>query len=289
MTHHVRIGPPGRMNSKSIMTNDTRIKIYRPMKRLCTIATALLLCVAARPADAQEYRLQLGNDANRTVRFAVGQSDVIVEGHDSDEIVIRNLDYEEPPERAKGLRALYYSAEDNTGIGLSVEQENGTLNIIQASNDGGEYRLTVPDRVRLMIEQVNWGGGDYDISNYRGEIEILSKNGDVRMENVTGPVILSSTSGDVEIDFSSLSQVNPTSISLVSGFIDITLPADSRADFNLSSISGEIYTNLDIDLQGDTSEMRRIGGNRTIEGTLNGGGVEVGLKTISGEIYLRQK
>lgn len=259
------------------------------MKRLRNILTALLLCTITQGVMAQEYRHQLGNDTDRTVQFAVGESDVIVEGHESDEIVIRNLDYETPPERAKGLRALYYSAEDNTGIGLSVEEENGTLKIIQASKDGGDYRLIVPDRVRLIIEQVNWGGGDYEINNHQGEIEVLSKNGDVKMKGITGPVILSSTSGDVEIEFTRLSQVNPTSISLISGFIDITLPADSQANFRLSSISGEIYTNLDLDLQGSESEMKRIGGNRTIEGALNGGGVDVGLKTISGEIYLRQK
>lgn len=259
------------------------------MRKISILITGLLLGLLTQQGAAQEYRQELGNSANTTVQLAVSQSDVAIEGHDSNEIVIRNLDYEAPPERAEGLRALYYSAEDNTGIGLSVEQENGMLKIVQASKDGGDYRIMIPNRTRLMVEEVNWGGGDFDISNHQGEIEILSKNGDVKMTAVTGPVIISSTSGDVEIDFSSLSQANPTSISLVSGFIDITLPANSKADFKLSSISGEIYTDLDIEMRGDRSEMRRIGGSRQIEGTLNGGGVEVGLKTISGEVYLRKK
>lgn len=251
----------------------------------------LLVCTIAGQATAQEYRQQLANNANNTIQFTVAGSDVVIESHNSNEVVIRNMDYEVPPERAKGLRALYYSAEDNTGIGLSVEQENGMLRILQASKDDGDYRLMIPNKVRLTIEEVNWGGGDFEIHNHQGEVEILSKNGDIKMTGITGPVILSSTSGDVEIDFSSLSQVNPTSISLVSGFIDITLPLDTKADFKLSSISGEIYTDMDIDLRGGDNEgnMQRIGGNRMIEGTINGGGVEVGLKTISGEIYLRKK
>tara|TARA_R100001143_G_C3360727_1_gene135369 strand:+ start:14205 stop:14993 length:789 start_codon:yes stop_codon:yes gene_type:complete len=262
------------------------------MKKTIILITTLLLALMVQKTVAQEYRHDIGNSPDMTVEIAVGQSDVTIEGHDSNELIIINLDYEEQqePERAEGLRALYYSAEDNTGIGLSVEEENGTFRIIPASRDDGEYRVMIPNRIRLMVEQVNWGGGDFEISNHSGEIEILSKNGDIKLSNITGPVTASSTSGNVEIDFSTLNQENPTSISLVSGFIDITLPASSAANFNLSSISGEVYTDLEINLQGRGDNlMNRLGGGGQITGTLNGGGVEVGLKSISGDIYLRGK
>lgn len=258
------------------------------MKKSITFIITFMLALLVQLVQAQEYRHDLGNSPEMSVEFSVGQSDVIIEGHDSNEVVIENLDYEEVPERAQGLRALYYSTEDNTGIGLSVEEENGILRIIPASRDDGEYRIMVPNRVRLMVEQVNWGGGDFEISNHRGEVEVLSKTGDIIMSNITGPITASSTSGDCEIEFSELSQANPTSISLVSGFIDITLPSNSNANFNLSSISGEIYTDLDIELEGsDDNSMSRLGGGGQISGTLNGGGVEVSLKSISGDIYLR--
>lgn len=258
------------------------------MKKTITFIITLMLALVAQWVQAQEYRHNLGNSPELNIEFAVGQSDVTIEGHDSNEVVIENLDFEDRPERAQGLRALYYSAEDNTGIGLSVEEENGTLRIVPASRDDGEYRIMIPNRVRLMVEQVNWGGGDFEISNHRGEVEVLSKTGDIILSNVTGPVTASSTSGDVEIEFSELSQANPTSISLVSGFIDITMPANSNANFNLSSISGEVYTDLDIALDGQNdNNMSRLGGGGQINGTLNGGGVEVSLKSISGDIYLR--
>lgn len=258
------------------------------MKKSIKLIVTMFLAMLLQQAEAQEYRHDLGNSPEMSVEFSVGQSDVIIEGHDGNEVIIENLDYEEVPERAQGLRALYYSAEDNTGIGLSVEEENGTLRIVPASRDDGEYRIMIPNRVRLMVEQVNWGGGDFEIENHRGEVEVLSKTGDIIMTNVTGPITASSTSGDVEIEFSQLSQANPTSISLVSGFIDITLPANSNANFNLSSISGEVYTDLDIQLEGRSgNSMERLGGGGQINGTLNGGGVEVSLKSISGDIYLR--
>lgn len=260
------------------------------MKKLILLFTALFLSSLFATVKAQEYTYTLGNNSDNTIEFILSRSDVVIEGHDSDEVIIRNLDYDAPPERAQGLKALYNSAEDNTGIGLSVEEENGTLKIITASRDDGDFRLMVPNRIRVMIEEVNWGGGDFELRNLRGEIEIKSKNGDMQLENITGPIIASSTSGDIEITMDELSQLGPTSISLVSGFIDITLPADSKAGLHLSSISGEIYTDLDIHIGGDReNNMRRLGGGRKIEGTLNGGGVEVSLKTISGDIYLRKR
>lgn len=257
------------------------------MKKSIKLIATVLMTLFVQQAAAQDYRHDLGNSPEMRVEFSVGQSDVIIEGHNSNEVIIENLDYEEMPERAQGLRALYYSAEDNTGIGLSVEEDNGTLRIIPASRDDGEYRIMVPNRVHLMVEQVNFGGGDFEISNHGGEIEVKSKTGDINLSNITGPVTASSVSGDVEIEFSELSQANPTSISLVSGFIDISIPGNSRANFNLGSVSGEVYTDLDIELEGRAnSSMSRLGGGQ-INGTLNGGGVEVRLKSISGDIYLR--
>lgn len=259
------------------------------MKQLLTIFSTLVLAGLTATVQAQEYTYDLGNSSDKAIEFILSRSDVVIEGHNSNEVVIRNLDYDAPPERAKGLKALYNSAEDNTGIGLSVEEENGTLKIITASRDDGDFRLMVPNKVRVMIEEVNWGGGDFEIRNHSGEIEIKSKSGDMKLMNITGPVIASSTSGDMEITMDNLSQMGPTSISLVSGFIDIAMPATSKANLFMSSVSGEIYTDHDVVIEGNQKEnMRRLGGGRKIEGTLNGGGVEVSLKTISGDIYLRK-
>lgn len=260
------------------------------MKSISTILTAAIMLLITNVLAAQEYTYSLGNDVAKTIEFYTSGSDVVIEGHNSDDIVIRNLGYEAPPERAKGLKALYNSAKDNTGIGLSVEEENGIVRIISASRNNGDFRLMVPNKVRLLLEQVNWGGGDFELRNLQGEVEIKSKTSDMKLLDVTGPIIANSTSGDLEINMTSLSQAGPTSISLVSGFIDITMPGNAKADLYLSSVSGEVYTDMDIAIKGNKdASMKRIAGGRDIQGSLNDGGVEVRLKTISGDIYLRKK
>lgn len=257
-------------------------------KPTITLIIAALVVLVTQTAIAQHYTYDLGNNAGQAIEFSLSRSDISIEGHDSNEIIIENTDYEPPPERAEGLRPLYGGGQDNTGIGLTAEEENGILKIVQATSNDGDFVVKVPNRIRVMIEEVNWGGGDISISNHNGEIEILSKNGDITLNNITGPVIASSTSGDVDIVFSSVSESTPTSVSLVSGYIDVTMPASTSADLYLSSTSGEIYTNLELAMKGDKKDMMRLGGGRKVESTLNGGGVEVQLKTVSGDIYLRK-
>lgn len=259
------------------------------MKNIMLFLTALLLGLITQAARAQSYEYNLGNSANKAVEFSISRSQISVEGYNGDKVVINNKDYQAPPKRAEGLHPLYGGGEDNTGIGLSVEEDSGVLKIVQASSNGGDFVVKIPNKVRISIEQVNWAdGGDISVKNHAGEIEIKSKTSDINLQNVTGPVIASSTSGDADITFSRVSTANPTSISLVSGYIDITMPASTKANLKLSSISGEIYTNMDIATKGDKKDMMRLGGGRKIEGLLNGGGVEMDLKSISGDIYLRK-
>jgi len=269
---------------------NAKNKTMSTMKNITIFLAALLLGIITQAARAQSYEYKLGNAANNAVEFSISRSQISAEGYNGDKVIIKNTDYQAPPQRAKGLHPLYGGGEDNTGIGLSVEEDNGVLKVVQASASGGDFVVKIPNKVRVMIEQVNWGGGgNISVKNHDGEIEIKSKTSDINLQNITGPVIANSTSGNVDITFSKVSPANPTSISLISGYIDITMPASTKADLKLSSISGEIYTNMDIATKGDKKNMMRLGGGRKIEGTLNGGGVEMGLKSISGDIYLRKE
>lgn len=258
------------------------------MKKLTTTLSAVLLILLTQTASAQQFTYELGNSSGQGIEFSLSRSNITIEGYEGTEIIIENNSYKSPPERAEGLRPLYGAGEDNTGIGLYVEEEDGQLKFIQATANGGSYVVKVPNRIRVMIEEVNWGNGDISVSNHNGEIEIQSKIGDVVLKNVTGPVIVNSTSGNAEIVFSRVSASTPSSVSLVSGFLDVTLPASTSADLQLSSLSGEIYTNLDLEIENGKEGMMRLGGGKKITGTLNGGGAELKFKAISGDIFLRK-
>jgi len=96
---------------------------------------------------------------------------------------------------------------------------------------------------------------------------------------------LSTISGDINISFSEVSKDKPISIASVSGEIDITVPAKTAMDLEMETISGNMYS--DFDFQAGDKPIRRVGGS-TVNTQLNGGGVDLKLHTVSGNIYLRK-
>ncbi len=68
----------------------------------------------------------------------------------------------------------------------------------------------------------------------------------------------------------------------ISGFIDLSFAASRKADLKMSTISGTIYTDIAMN-----STSKRNGGN-SVDAEYNGGGEDVELETISGDIFLRK-
>jgi hypothetical protein len=66
----------------------------------------------------------------------------------------------------------------------------------------------------------------------------------------------------------------------ISGFIDLTISEKTKADIDLKTISGTIYSNHEM-----TSKPHSVFSK--ISDKLNGGGNPIKLETISGDIYFR--
>jgi lia operon protein LiaG len=248
----------------------------------------LTLLTASFGVQAQEFKTKFPNRQDRKVVVEMQGSDVTVEGYDGDELVIRGNGFEAPPKMAQGLRPVYNTAQDNTQIGLSVTPGTGanTLRVVKASRKEATYTIRVPRRTAVVFTETNWGSGDLVIRDTEGSIEANLKSGDIKLLNVSGPVVANSISGDVTIRFSSL-RPEPSSVSVVSGDLDVSLPTSSKVSLTLRSISGEIYTDFDMSLSKGTDNMNRVGG-QTVSGTINGGGPAMSLKTISGDIFVRK-
>jgi hypothetical protein len=258
------------------------------MKKWMLLGTALVWCLTS--AQAQEYKVKFGNSKDRKIVITADNSEMRIEGYDGDEVQIRVSNFEAPPERDKGLRPLYNSAVDNSGIGLSVLQEGNVLNINKATRKEGKYTIRVPRKVSISFEELNWQGDDLNISNVQGDLEIKTNNSSIHLDKVTGPVVASTTAGDITIVYAAgVEQSKPSSISNISGVVDVTLPANTKANLKMKSITGEIYSDLDLSMGQGKGTMKRVGGGHTVEGSINGGGVEISLTTISSDIYVRKQ
>ena len=262
------------------------------MKKLIYLAITIMFvfvsqCVNAQKLDAPKFRIDMENSNQNAIEFTLSRGEISIEGHNSNELIIENTDYEAPPERADGLQPLTDKGTDNTGIGLSVQEQDGVLKIVETRNNDGEFILKVPNNIRLKIQKQLWSG-EITIRDHKGEIEVQSKFADISLMNITGPVIVNSISGNVDAVFSNISNATPSSVSVTHGYIDVTLPADTQSNVYLSSTHGEIYTDLDLQLKNKKESTKPSIGPQNIVGTLNGGGVNMTLRTISDDIYLRK-
>ena len=74
--------------------------------------------------------------------------------------------------------------------------------------------------------------------------------------------------------------------STISGFIDLTIPSNRKADLKMSTITGTVYSNVISSADASSSKKKH---DSNVSAELNGGGKPVSLKTISGDIYVRKQ
>lgn len=258
------------------------------MKRLITIA--LLTTLTSVVLKAQEYTYKpTGNIAETKVVIKNFYADIKVEGTTGNEIIITADGYEGIPDKAKGLKPLSATGPENTGIGLNITQEGNEILISAASRNANdaEYTIRLPKNMKLRADLNTWQAGDFYVRGMTNEVEAKSQVSDLIFVDVTGPIIAHSLSSDIQVVFTTLNQSMPTSISSTSGDIDITIPANAKGNFFMGSVSGEVYTDVDFKFS-DDKDLKRFGGGMSAKASLNGGGVEISLKSVSGDVFVRK-
>jgi len=181
--------------------------------------------------------------------------------------------------------------------GLSVEEENNrlriTVGLVQRPID---VSITVPVRTSLILKTVN--DGDISVTGVDGEIDVNDVNGSVTLTNVSGNAVAHALNGRVLVTFNRINREKPMAFSSLNGDIDVTFPADLKANLTLTSDRGEVYSDFDIKMQAPPKpivEDARAGGgkyrvhlDKSIHGTINGGGQELQFKNFQGNIFIRK-
>ena len=252
------------------------------MKKL--MMTALALVVLSGTAFSQYKKAMKSGTLN-----ILEVNDVTVEGYEGSELIIETNKHFKIPERAKGLKPLNgMGLTDNTDIGLAVTEEGDMLIVQQVSrNQDAQYVIKVPKGVMVRYTNSSIHGDDFRASDIANEMEVQTNGGDIKLINVTGPVSLSSVHGDIEVIFEKLAEKLPSSIASVHGDVDVSLAASTNANMKIKTTWGEVYTDMDIKVN-QTSDMK-VYGAKSINGTLNAGGVNLAVSSTHGSVYLRKK
>jgi hypothetical protein len=226
--------------------------------------------------------------ASITIKGYAGKEVVIDArmGDDSDEKESKN-------ERAGGMHRIRSSVS-----GLEVEEEHNVMSIKTGfpNNRVVHLSIQVPARTSLDLSVVN--DGDILVDSVDGDIVANNINGAITLNNVSGAVVAHALNQDVKATFTRYSG-KPMSFSSLNGTLDVTLPADLKANVKLQSDNGEVYSDFPVEMlapsvnqtvQDDRSKggKYRLKIEKSMLGRINGGGPEITFKTFNGDIKLRR-
>lgn len=264
-------------------------------KRKLLLIMALLGCVALAAQGPNSVEVPLTNPSqpvNLTVSMVSGSVTVI--GSDGNQVVVDSSrpvrSQDRPvPEEAAGLRRI-----DLGGSGLRIDEQDNEVTITASPVAASDLTIRVPRSTSVNLKLVN---GGITIENLDGEINANTTNGRLTLENVSGSAIGHSLNGKIIATFDSVTAGRPMSFTSLNGDIDVTLPADVRARFKMKSDNADIYTDFDMEVENGPAEQPtrsedgryRIRLDRTVYGTVNGGGPDYQFTSMNGAILIRKK
>jgi DUF4097 and DUF4098 domain-containing protein YvlB len=182
--------------------------------------------------------------------------------------------------------------------GLSVEEENNQVHIGCESHVRPiDLTITVPVHTSLHLNAIN--DGDIAVTGVDGELDVDDINGTVTLNNISGSAVAHALNGRVLVTFNRVNPQKPMAFSSLNGDIDVTFPADLKANVSLRSDRGDVFSDFDVQVQAASAQpvvedSRKQGGkyrvkiDKTVRGTINGGGPEFQFTHFNGQIYIRK-
>lgn len=154
--------------------------------------------------------------------------------------------------------------------------------------------LKIPQNVKLKLRTVN--EGRIEVADITGELEISAVNGSIKLTNITGSAVANTVMGAITANFLSVDPKAPMAFSTLNGNIDITLPAATRSNLRLRSDRGDVFTDFDVAIEKSSPQLDHANGTSMysiklgdwINGKINGGGPEIMMKNMNGNIYVRK-
>ena len=272
-------------------------KICRYM--FIAIAAASLAAATACHAQSDNHVTVPLSDPTRpvTLRAHLLNGSITVKGADVKEVIVdaraRGNEDSGRGGRTEGMKHI-----PMTSTGLNIEAENNQVRIsTDAIQRTVDLTITVPVHTSLSLHTVN--DGNISVSGVDGEFDINDVNGEVDLKNIGGSAVAHALNGHVVVTFNRIDPTKQMAFSSLNGDIDVTFPADLKANVSMRTDNGEVYSDFDVKLapnapQQTVEDERGKGGkyrvrvDKTVKGTINGGGQDIQFKNFNGNIYIRK-
>ena len=264
-----------------------------------SVLTCTLACTIALAQDADTGRVVVparNTTRARKVDVNVMGGGITVKAYNGKEVIVETKDVAQGNRRQReekappGMHRI-----DGPTRGLSVEEENNVITVRVPGPQHGSLTISVPPDTNLSLRTMN---GAIHVEGVKGEIAVDTLNGAIELANVSGSVLANTLNGKMSVVMDAVDAGKALSFTSMNGTIDVTLPANFKSTLKMRTDHGAIYSDFDVQPgQGGTITQKndtpdgkfRVKVDRTLSGTINGGGAETTLKTYNGTIYLRKK
>ena len=261
------------------------------------VTILFLVLIVGSPAIAQEtIKVPLSNpDEPGRLEVHLIKGSISVSGYDGENVEVTVEEQMAGSKTYKGRKMKKLSGAKG---GFQIEEERNVVSIsVEPWTEMKEISIKVPNSFSLDLQAIN--DGDIFVENVFGELEINNINGGVTLKNIIGPVVAHALNHDVIAEFKEIPEDEDMSLTSLNGDIEISVPEDSEFSLNLKTDNGDILSDFEIDMSyssGPTaSETKskkgkyKITGDNKILGKVNGGGGEITMHTMNGDVVILKK
>lgn len=205
--------------------------------------------------------------------------DVHISTWDRSEVKVDAVKYAGTKDRLDDARIDIDSGKDYLSIRTKYRDHDLNFNWGSRNNPAGvEYTLTVPRTLRL--DEIKLINGSLDLNGMTGEVHASCINGRLEAHNLAGRAELSTINGRLDARFDQLAG-SSVQLNSVNGSVELTIPSDSKAEIEASTVSGEIENDFGLHV----NHHRFVG--HDLRGELGNGGTRVKLHNVNGRIDIR--
>jgi DUF4097 and DUF4098 domain-containing protein YvlB len=251
------------------------------------LGTVCALFILALGAHASDHRGALTEEFHQTYALTADgrieldniNGDVHISSWDQNQVKVDAVKYADTKERLDEAKIEIDSRNNSLSIRTKYPDHNQSWNWGSRNNPASvEYTLTVPRTARL--DEIKLINGALDINGVSGEVNASCINGHLEAHNLAGRARLSTINGHLDARFDQLAG-SSVELNSVNGSVELTIPSDSKAEIEASTVSGGINNDFGLHV----NHHQFVGHN--LRGELGSGGTRIRLSDVNGRIEIR--
>jgi DUF4097 and DUF4098 domain-containing protein YvlB len=242
------------------------------------------LALAAHASDhrgalTEEFHQTYAITADGRVELDNINGDVHISSWDRNEVKVDAVKYADTKERLDEAKIDIDSGKDYVSIRTKYPNRDNNWNWGSHNNPASvEYTLTVPRTVHL--DEIKLINGALDITGVSGEVRASCINGRLEAQDLSGRAKLETINGKLEAKFNRLAGQS-VELSSVNGSVNLTIPSDSNAEIEASTVSGRISNDLGLNV----NRHQMVG--QSLRGELGKGGTRIKLNNVNGRVEIQ--